>query len=75
LTNTFESVKVHKRLWLREVETGNLVYTPPEWVRSRLQGREPMRELAAAMTERGRYDINLIIEFETRYNPRTRKRT
>ena len=67
---TYRVVKVAKRLWIEELETGNLVYTPPEWVRARLQSREPMHELARAMTERLRYDINPIIEFETRYNPR-----
>jgi hypothetical protein len=70
---TFEVAKVNKRPYLRELETGKLVYTPPDWVRSRLNSREPMADLARAMTERLRYDVNLIIEFETRFNPRLRR--
>lgn len=73
---TYECVKVHKRLWLREVETGKLVYTPPEWVRVRLPSRKPMEDLARQMTSGWgeclglRYDIRLITAFETKYNPR-----
>lgn len=62
--------KVNGRLFIKEFETGKLVYSPPEWVRSRLQGREPMRQLAEAMTWKSKYDINLIIDFETEYGPK-----
>jgi hypothetical protein len=63
---TYEIVKRDKRVWLREVETGRLVYTPPNFVRHRLRSREPMIELAKAMTAKLRYDIGAIVDFETR---------
>ena len=65
---TYEAVKRHKRLWLMEVETGNLVYTPPSWVK--LPNRSPMHALAWGMTDRLKYDIDLIMAFETTFNPR-----
>lgn len=67
---TFEVTKHAKRLWLREVETGSLVYTPPEFIRHRMQSREPMRDLAKAMTDKLRYCISAICVFEARFNPR-----
>jgi hypothetical protein len=67
---TYEVVKRDKRLWLREVETGRLVYTPPNFMRHRLQSREPMIELAKAMTQELRYDIDVITQFETWHTPK-----
>lgn len=64
----FEVVKSHKRLWIREVETGELVYTPPNHVN--LPGRDPLIQLASSMTK---YDINLIAEFEDSYSKRKKK--
>lgn len=69
---TYEAIKLNGRLYVREVETGKLVYSPPDFVRSRLPGREPMRELAEAMTKGLRYDINLVIDFEVKYGPKKR---
>jgi hypothetical protein len=67
---TFECVKHNKRLWIKHVESGELVYTPPDFIRSRIQDRDQMRVLARDLSEIGRYDINTITEFETRHNPR-----
>lgn len=43
------------------------IYTPPNFIH--LQSREPLIELARQMDVAGR-DINLIIEFESRYSRR-----
>jgi hypothetical protein len=64
----YECVKKNKRLWIRNTETDEYVYTPPKFIN--LQSREAMHELAAHMTLSGRYDINKIIDFEVRYGPR-----
>lgn len=66
----FECVKHAKRLWLRDVAVGELVYTPPDFIRHRMQSREPMRGLADAMNAVGRYCIGAVCEFESRFNPR-----
>jgi hypothetical protein len=70
LWRSYECVKHQKRMWLREAETGELVYTPPDFMRHKLQSRESMRELASRLSEIGRYDINTIIDFESRYSRR-----
>lgn len=68
--NTYRVVKLHKRLWIEEVETGELVYTPPDFMRHRLQSREPMRALAQTFTAIGCRDIGAIVEFQASYGPR-----
>lgn len=68
--NTYRVVKVNKRLWIEEVETDTLVYTPPDFMRHRLQSRQPMHDLAARFNETGARDIGAIVEFQTRYGPR-----
>lgn len=69
LCNTFRVVKANKRLWIEAVETGERVYTPPEFMRHRLQSREPMHDLARRFTATGRYDIGAVVDFEVRYGP------
>lgn len=65
--NTFQVVKANKRLWIECVETGERVYTPPDFIRHRLQSREPMRFLANKLNEIGRYDIGAVVAFESRF--------
>ena len=60
----FVCVKSNKRLWIREITAGEFVYTPPDFLRHRLNGREPMVELARIATERGELHIFDIMEFE-----------
>lgn len=67
--NAFRTVKANKRLWIECVETGERVYTPPDFIRHRLQSREPMRFLANKFNEMGRYDINEVMKFEAWYGP------
>jgi hypothetical protein len=67
LVNTFQVIKANKRLWIECVETGERVYTPPDFMRHRMQSREPMRVLAYRFTATGRYDIGSVVEFEARF--------
>jgi hypothetical protein len=64
----FELVKQHKRLWIREVETGKCVYTPPDFMRHRLQSRAPMQVLAGKFNDSLRFDIQAIIDFEAAFS-------
>ena len=68
MAKTFHVVKANKRLWIEVVETGERVYTPPDFIRHRLQSREPMRALADRFTVFG-YDIGAVVDFEVRYGP------
>ena len=70
MVSTFRAVKANKRLWIECVETGEWIYSPPDFIRHRLQSREPMHNLAEAFTASGRRDIGAIVEFEMRYGRR-----
>lgn len=69
---TVTVVKRNKRLWIEDDETGETIYTPPDFVR--MQSREPFLKLALDMMEPGAARIGLIIAFETAHNPRSRRR-
>jgi hypothetical protein len=61
--------KIHKRLYVVAVGTGERVYTPPSFVRP--PSREPMWELARAFTAARSRDIGAIMAFETTHTKRT----
>lgn len=63
-------VKVNKRLHIRSVETGEIIYTPPDFVR--VPHREAMGDLARVFTEKKTRDIAAIIEFEARWTKRSK---
>lgn len=65
MKNTFRVVKENKRLWIRCVENGENVYTPPNFVV--IPTRSALLELAYEMTRLGRRDIEAIARFETKY--------
>jgi hypothetical protein len=67
VTNSFQVIKANKRLWIETVETGERVYTPPDFMRHKMQSREPMRRCAAAFTAAGRYDIGAVVELESAF--------
>lgn len=56
-------VKAAQRLWLQNQETGNLIYTPPNFVKKNSQ--KPLVEMAERVEAQGFLDIEDIIEFET----------
>jgi hypothetical protein len=57
--------KRYKRLHIEVFETGESIYTPPDFVR--VGSRQPLIELAQKFTQLQRRDIGLIMEFETRW--------
>ena len=59
----YECVKVNKRLWIKNLETGVLEYTPPDFIR--LHGRELMIKLAEVVSESGKLEFEDIMKFET----------
>jgi hypothetical protein len=58
----YRVVKNHKRLWVENEATGELVYTPPNFLR--LTGRDGMRQLAEALNAGEPY-IRAVIAFES----------
>ncbi len=61
ITQRFICNKVNKRLWIQDVVTGELLWTPPDFIR--LPNRDLMEELAARASLRGKLDIIDIIVF------------
>jgi hypothetical protein len=61
---TYEMAKVNKRLWIRDTETGDLVYTPPDFIRQHLISRRVMILLVDDLTRPGAVFIDLIMRFE-----------
>jgi hypothetical protein len=63
---TFALVKRNKRFIIER--DGEPVYSPPDFLRPKIVGRDPLHELARQMNEQG-YSIGLIVAFETRLRP------
>lgn len=74
ITQLFICNKVNKRLWIQDVVTGELLYTPPDFIK--LHSRDSMEDLALRASMRRRLDIMEIMVFEARsprgygYRPR-----
>ena len=56
--------KVNRRLWIQDVVSGELLYTPPDFIK--LHNRESMADLALRASMRRRLDIMEIMVFEAR---------
>lgn len=64
---TYVVEKYQKRLWLKILETGERVYTPPDFVRKYMTGRESMQKLADSLcygTHNPQF-IKAIVAFES----------
>lgn len=55
-------IKLYKRLHIVVVDTGAIVYTPPDFVK--LPSRAPLQALALAFSDSQHRDIDLIANFE-----------
>lgn len=64
ITQLFICNKVNKRLWIQDVVSGELLYTPPDFIK--LHNRDSMEELALRASMRRRLDIMEIMVFEAR---------
>lgn len=69
----YSVIKRNKRLWIRDEETNEAIYTPPDFVQ--INSRSPIQVLAAGFTKSGRRDINLIAQFEWDFSKRNVHRT
>jgi acetoin utilization deacetylase AcuC-like enzyme len=58
----FECVKAFSRLWIQSRQSGEFVYTPPDFLH--LTDRKGLEELAVLATDKGRLDIIDLVEFE-----------
>lgn len=65
----FSLVKRNKRFWVER--DGEAVYSPPDWLRPHLNGRDGLRRLVVALNSGASY-IKAVVEFESgcRPNPR-----
>lgn len=66
---TPEVIKKNKRLYIRVRETGELYYTPPDFIRKKIQSREIMVDLCNELSYIPYQDwFNVIFEFEGKMN-------
>ena len=61
--------KRNKRLIIRCVETGEVVYTPPDFLRQQIRNRDGLRVLADRLTTEWVNPIRAIMDFETSLRP------
>ena len=66
-------VKHNRRLYLKEMETNSLVYTPPDFIRNRCN-RQLLQWLADEINEGSETYIKCIIKFEAGRRPKTPNR-
>lgn len=60
----FELVKLNKRLCVRLQSTGEVVYTPPDFLRPYIRNRDGMNALVTKFDTAECPDIGAIMEFE-----------
>lgn len=65
---THRVVKRDKRLWIERLETGEVVYTPPDFLRSYIRDRNGLIAMAAELTTGTDY-ITAVIRFESGLRP------
>lgn len=60
----YEVVKKFKRLYI--VKDGEMIYTPPDFIRHKIKSREELEEIASQLNQGTDY-IDAIMKFETSY--------
>lgn len=58
---SFELVKQHKRLWIRDTDSGERVYTPPDFLQ--IVARDDFNGLLDELNQ-GRHFVDAITAFE-----------
>lgn len=56
--------KRNKRLFIDDAESGEAIYSPPDFLRHRMKSREGMQRLAEELSAGACY-IDAVIKFET----------
>jgi len=59
--------KRHKRLIIESVETGQVLYCPPDFIKARLHSRDKMIELAEKITRDPYLLFDHIYQFESQF--------
>lgn len=62
-------IKRNKRLMIQCIETGEVVYTPPDFLRPFIHNRDKLNVLAARLNREWIVPIPSIIDFETSLRP------
>ena len=62
-------IKRNQRLYIQCVETGAIVYTPPDFLRPKIRNRDMMLALARRLDREWFNPIQAIVEFETNTRP------
>ena len=57
-------VKRNKRLFIGRLETGDTVYTPPDFIRPHMKSRDQLKVLAEKLTAGESY-IDAVVAFES----------
>lgn len=60
---SYQVVKRNKRLYIESCESGNPVYTPPDFLRSHMKSRDQLKALADKLTAGESY-IDAVAAFE-----------
>ena len=68
--HTYKVIKKNKHLFLQCVETGELVYSPPNFLR--LTSRQDLQDLGDELTA-GREFVEAVTAFEKHFHPRRRQ--
>lgn len=71
-TKKFSLVKRNKRLMIVDID-GNLVYYPPDFLKPVIS-RKDYDEILNDANLNGKVSEKLLMEFETKFNPRKKKR-
>lgn len=61
---TAEVLKRNKRLMVRVIETDQILYVPPDFIRPHIRSRAGLQALADAFTQKQRRCIEAIAAFE-----------
>lgn len=61
---SYQVVKRNKRLYIESCDSGNTVYTPPDFIRPHMKSRDQLKTLADKLTAGESY-IDAVTAFES----------
>jgi hypothetical protein len=59
-------VKYNKRLWIKDIDSGRLIYTPPDFLRHLIKNRSDLEELCRDGSNDADNLIEHIMKFESK---------
>jgi len=66
-------VKENKRLFIKRFETGEVVYTPPDFIRPHIRSRAQLKALADRLTAGGDYITEVVAFQASLYPPKSKQ--